>query len=169
MTKKLTVGDRGVGERLPLSWVFNIHSTLIKILEIFQSFNLLISLQNIHIFMVQHKPKTKRISTIDQFGRRKVRRRQLVDASESMPSEEIKSIVVRSLGNTKWEYRTALGIAKENRIAVNVVEETLKTLGEVRVSVGKTVNGKKLYTLKSKKSFLGDVLTTIRSINSLKY
>lgn len=119
--------------------------------------------------MVQHKPRTKRILTIDQFGRRNVRRRHYVAASESMPSEEIESIVVRSLGNTKWEYRTALGIAKENRIAVNVVEETLKTLGEVRVSVGKTVNGKKLYTLKSKKSFLGDVLTTIRSINSLKY
>lgn len=76
--------------------------------------------------------------------------------------------VIEALSNTKWDYRTADGIAKEINVSVEEVNAILSTDNRVRLSVMKSKNGKSLYTLKSKKSKVGDLFTAFRAMGSDK-
>lgn len=80
----------------------------------------------------------------------------------------IRQLVMRALENKKWDYRTAEGIAKESNVSLENVKKILETDDKVRVSVMKSNIGKQLYTLKSKKSKAGDLLTAFRAMNSDK-
>lgn len=76
--------------------------------------------------------------------------------------------VIKALGNNKYDYRTAEGIARETNIPVNKVMVILNDDKRVRTSIIKRKDGKKIYTLKSKKSAVGDVFTAFRAMSSDK-
>lgn len=87
--------------------------------------------------------------------------------SSSKPPEELVRAAMR---NKRWDYRTAQGISVETKLPVTVVNKTLTNLkNEVRVSLIKTKSGKDLYTLKSRRSALGDFWYSIRKLSRDKF
>lgn len=76
--------------------------------------------------------------------------------------------VIRALSNEKYDYRTAEGIAREVKISVREVKTVLGADKRVRTSIIKSKKGKSLYTLKSKKSAVGDAFSAFRAMSSDK-
>jgi len=78
------------------------------------------------------------------------------------------AFVIRALSDPKWDYRTAEGIAKDVKKPLTTVEMVLESDDRVRKSVMKSKSGRNLYTLKVRKSKVGDFFSAFQSLNSDK-
>lgn len=76
--------------------------------------------------------------------------------------------VINQLKDTRWDYRTAEGIAKAVHVNTKQVKAFLDTDSRVRHSIIKSKNGKDLYTLKARTSKVGDYFKAFRVMNSVK-
>jgi len=90
--------------------------------------------------------------------------------SKNVEVEEAVSKIVKALSDPKWEYRTARGISADTKVDVDVIKNNLDEMKDlVRVSVFKSKEGEDLYTLKERKSLLGDYWTAFKSMNTDKF
>lgn len=76
--------------------------------------------------------------------------------------------VIRALNDPKWDYRTAEAIARETKKPLEDVKTVLASDDRVRKSVMKSKSGRDLYTLKVRKSKIGDYFSAFQSMNSDK-
>jgi hypothetical protein len=80
----------------------------------------------------------------------------------------IRPQVIAALENDKWDYRTIQGIAEELHISVRDVEKTLINDELIRKSVMLDSAGRSLYTLKKRKSKIGDYFSAFKAVNAAK-
>lgn len=84
--------------------------------------------------------------------------------------KNIASRVYSALKNSKWEYRTAAGIAEEVHQPTRDVEVILKNSPkEVLVSVIRKSDGTLLYASKDKVSTVSDYWSAARAISAEKF
>lgn len=84
------------------------------------------------------------------------------------PKKAVATVVIKGLGDNRWDYRTAEGISKEAHLKVEVVKKVLNSDPRIRHSVMKSRSGKDLYTLKSRRSVFKDYYTAFRAMNAEK-
>lgn len=78
--------------------------------------------------------------------------------------------VLKALENKRWEYRTVAGVAKETKINEAIVRSVLETSKDkVRESFSLSRTGNKLYTLKSRKSAISDIWTSMKKLSNDKF
>lgn len=77
--------------------------------------------------------------------------------------------IIEALGNSKYSYRTAHGIARESKIDDKSVVEVLRVNPSVRVSITKSPDGSTLYALKNKVSATSDVWNAFKAVNVAKF
>ncbi len=80
-----------------------------------------------------------------------------------------KAEVIKALNDKRWEYRTVVGISKQVHITADEVAKIIESSAAVRKSVAKTAKGASLYTLKSRKSAVGDYVAAFRKLSKDKY
>ncbi|WP_421511461.1 hypothetical protein ACOQH0_02660 [Enterobacter sp. JS8-1] len=80
-------------------------------------------------------------------------------------NSDIEELVIREMGNPKWLYRSAKGIAKQTKLSESDVNEVLVHSPKVRKSVIPAPDGSDLYVLKKRKSFLGDIWVAFKALN----
>lgn len=79
-----------------------------------------------------------------------------------------KTDLIRALHDQRWDYRTIEGLAKELNTAEKEIERYLDSEPEIRKSIMKDKYGRSLYTLKKRKSAIGDYWAAFRAVNSAK-
>ncbi|HHF3189539.1 TPA: hypothetical protein ACPJ16_004060 [Vibrio alginolyticus] len=80
----------------------------------------------------------------------------------------IKADLIKALHDQRWDYRTSEGLAKELKVAEKEVKKYLDSEPEIRKSIMKDKYGRSLYTLRKRKSVIGDYWTAFRAVNSAK-
>lgn len=80
----------------------------------------------------------------------------------------IKTNLINALQNPRWDYRTSEGLAKELKVTENEIKKYLDSEPEIRKSVMKDKDGRSLYTLKKRKTAIGDYWAAFRAVNSAK-
>lgn len=79
-------------------------------------------------------------------------------------------LVIDALRTSKFEYRTAQGIAKEVHLPVNQVEDALASRPDVvRVSVLRRADGSKLFADRRKVSAIKDAWSAFRAVSFAKF
>ncbi len=81
---------------------------------------------------------------------------------------ELRLRIISALSDSRWDYRTIEGISAELRIPKQQVEVLLLKDPDIRMSIMKDAQGRRLYTTKRRKSKLGDIYTAFRALNSSK-
>ncbi|MGF1760018.1 hypothetical protein L4D76_19190 [Photobacterium sagamiensis] len=76
--------------------------------------------------------------------------------------------LIKALSDQRWDYRTSQALAKELNSNESVINKYLNGDPEIRKSVMKDKYGRSLYTLKKRKSTLGDYWAAFRAVNSAK-
>ncbi|EGR3254610.1 hypothetical protein ACOLMZ_004565 [Vibrio parahaemolyticus] len=79
-----------------------------------------------------------------------------------------KADLIKALHDQRWDYRTSEGLAKELKVAEKEVKKYLDSEPEIRKSIMKDKYGRSLYTLRKRKSIIGDYWTAFRAVNSAK-
>ena len=79
-----------------------------------------------------------------------------------------KADLIKALHDQRWDYRTSEGLAKELKVAEKEVKKYLDSEPEIRKSIMKDKYGRSLYTLRKRKSVIGDYWTAFRAVNSAK-
>jgi hypothetical protein len=82
---------------------------------------------------------------------------------------EVTSRVIAALGDARWDYRTAQGVSTQTGFPKETVIKVLSSDSRVRESLIPRSPKGKLYTLKSRKSTLGDIWSTFREMSREKY
>jgi hypothetical protein len=88
--------------------------------------------------------------------------------NRGVSQNDIKIKVIKALDDSRWDYRTAEGIAKAAHIKIDVVKSVLNSDKRIRHSVLKSRSGLELYTLKKRRSALRDFYTAFRAMNAAK-
>ncbi|EIC5077212.1 hypothetical protein K9512_004705 [Vibrio parahaemolyticus] len=79
-----------------------------------------------------------------------------------------KADLIKALHDQKWDYRTSEGLAKELKAGEKEIKQYLNSEPEIRKSIMKDKYGRSLYTLKKRKSLVGDYWAAFRAVNSAK-
>ena len=87
----------------------------------------------------------------------------------SVQLTELRPKVMLALSDPRWDYRTVTGISKQLHVSPAYVSKILNSSPEVRASVSRSTEGKKLYTHKSKTSLISDWWHAFRNMSSYKY
>ena len=90
------------------------------------------------------------------------------DKKKLDPIINLEPIILEALKNTKYDYRTAKGIATQLKVPLVAVENVLSSDSRVRTSVIKSRGGTRLYALKERTSAFSDYISAFRALSSDK-
>ncbi|EOB1224823.1 hypothetical protein V5G98_16970 [Vibrio cholerae] len=80
----------------------------------------------------------------------------------------LKEDLIKALRNEQWDYRTSESLAKELKVSEKELKKHLESDPEIRKSIMKDKHGRSLYTLKKRKSVIGDYWSAFQAVNSAK-